>query len=122
MDIKKYFNSIDKQILFNILKKKIKDKKLLWLIANILTVQKRRKGIEIGNYTSQTFANIYLNEVDQYATKVLKVKYYYRYMDDTVILVKTKEEAKIILEKLKEFLKEKLQLELNSKTQIFKNK
>ena len=122
MDIKKYFNSIDKQILFNILKKKIKDKKLLWLIANILTVQKRRNGIEIGNYTSQTFANIYLNEVDQYATKVLKVKYYYRYMDDTVILVKTKEEAKIILEKLKEFLKEKLQLELNSKTQIFKNK
>ena len=48
MDIKKYFNNIDKQILFKILKKKIKDGKLLWLIANILTVQKRKKGIEIG--------------------------------------------------------------------------
>lgn len=122
MDVRKFFNSIDKLILYNILKKRIKDTKLLWLISRVLTAQKRQKGLEIGNYTSQTFANIYLNEVDQYATKVLKVKHYYRYMDDTVILVKTKQEAKIILKKIEIFLKEKLDLELNDKTNIFKSK
>ena len=47
MDIKKYFNSIDKKILYNILKKRIKDKKLLWLIRQILVAQSRPKGIEI---------------------------------------------------------------------------
>lgn len=122
MDIKKYFNSIDKKILMQILENKIKDKKLLWLIRQILMAQKREKGIEIGNYTSQTFANIYLNEVDQYATKNLKLKYYYRYMDDTVILLKNKKEAKDVLEKIKTFLKENLELELNDKTNVFKNK
>ena len=63
-----------------------------------------------------------MNEVDQYVTKVLKVKKYYRYMDDTVILTKTKQEAKDILAKITKFLKEKLELELNSKTNIFKSK
>ena len=68
------------------------------------------------------FANIYLNEIDQYIKHELRVKYYYRYMDDGVILVKTKNEAKEILEKIKSFLKNELQLELNKKTQIFKSK
>src|SRR5699024_5999381 len=70
----------------------------------------------------QMFANIYLNEVDQYIKNQLRCKYYFRYMDDSAILVKTKEEAKYVLEKIQAFLKEKLALELNSKTQIFKNK
>lgn len=82
MDVRKFFNSIDKKILYKILKKRIKDEKLLWLIRQILSAQERQKGIEIGNYTSQTFANIYLNELDQYATRKLKIKNYYRYMDD----------------------------------------
>ena len=68
------------------------------------------------------FANIYLNEVDQYTKHKLKCKYYFRYMDDSVILTKTKEEAKEILAKIRVFLKDNLGLELNSKTQIFKNK
>ena len=68
------------------------------------------------------FANIYLNEIDQYIKHKLKVKWYFRYLDDSVILVKTKQQAKEILEKIKIFLKENLQLELNKKTQIFKNK
>lgn len=122
MDVAKYFDNIDKEILSDIIKKKIKDKNLIWLIEEILFAQKRTKGIEIGNYTSQMFANIYLNEVDQYIKHKLKVKYYFRYMDDGVILVATKKEAKEILEKITVFLKEKLKLELNSKTQIFKNK
>ena len=122
MDIAKYFDNINKTILFNILKRKIKDKDVLWLIEEILYAQKREKGLEIGNYTSQMFANIYLNEIDQYIKHTLKIKWYFRYLDDSVLFVKTKQEAKEILEKIKIFLKENLQLELNKKTQIFKNK
>ena len=62
------------------------------------------------------------NEVDQYIKHELKVKYYFRYLDDSIILIKTTKEAKEILEKIKIFLKDNLQLELNKKTQIFKNK
>ena len=68
------------------------------------------------------FANIYLNEVDQYVKHKLKIKYYCRYLDDSVLMVKTKKEAKETLKKIQIFLKEKLELELNKKTQIFKNK
>ena len=106
MDIRKYFNSIDKKILYKILTRRIKDEKLLWLIRQILTAQKRQKGIEIGYY----------------ATRKLKVPIYYRYMDDIVILFKTKKDAKEALDKIKKFLKEHLELELNDKTNIFRGK
>ena len=132
MDIKKYFDNIDKDILFKILKRKISDKKLLWLLQEIIysncTKEEKdnsklpRKGLPIGNYTSQTFANIYLNELDQYIKHELKCKYYFRYMDDGIILIQTKTEAKRVLRKIQIFLKEKLELELNHKTQIFKSK
>lgn len=122
MDIRKFFDNIDKDILYEIVKRKIKDKKVLWITKEIIYSIKRKKGMEIGNYTSQMFANIYLNEIDQYAKHVLKCKYYFRYLDDTIILVRTKEEAKNILEKIKIFFKQRLDLELNEKTQIFKNK
>ena len=49
MDIAKYFDNIHKEILLNILKKKILDNDLLWLIEEILYAQKREKGLEIGN-------------------------------------------------------------------------
>lgn len=122
IDVRKYFQSIDKDILYNIITRKIKDEKLLWLIREIIYSSPSKKGVAIGNYTSQIFANIYLNELNQYIKRKLKVKYYYRYMDDSIVLAKTKEEAKYILAKITKFLKEKLELELNSKTQIFKNK
>lgn len=112
MDIAKYFDNINKNILLSILKRKIKDKDLLWLIKQILFAQKREKGLEIGNYTSQMFANIYLNEVDQYIKHKLKIKYYCRYLDDSVIIIKTKQEAKETLEKIKKFLKENLRFRI----------
>ena len=121
MDIAKYFDNIDKKILLNILEKRIKDKDVMWLINEILYANKREKGLEIGNYTSQMFANIYLNEYDWYVKRKLHIKYFSRYMDDSIILVKTKQEAIQALEKIKRFLKENLHLELNSKTQIFKS-
>ena len=122
MDVAKYFDNINKSILLKILERKIKDKELMWLIRKILFAQKREKGLEIGNYTSQMFANIYLNELDQYIKHELKIKYYCRYLDDSIVIVKTKKEAKEALEKIKIFLKENLELELNKKTQIFKSK
>lgn len=122
MDVAKFFQNIDKNILFNIIKRKIKDPKLLELMRKIIYSTEGEKGMPIGNYTSQTLANIYLNEVDQYAKHILKCKYYFRYMDDSMILVKTKKEAIELLEKIRIFLRHNLKLELNSKTQIFKSK
>ena len=122
MDVAKYFDSIDKNILFIILQRKIKDKKLLWLVKEILFSQKREKGLEIGNYTSQMLGNIYLNEQDQFVKHKLHIKYYARYLDDSVIIVKTKQEAKIALKEITRFLEENLKLKLNNKTQIFKGK
>ena len=81
----------------------------------------KEKDYQYGNYTSQCFANIYLNELDQYAKHRLKIQYWYHYMDDFVALVQTKEEAIEKLERIRNFLKENLKLELNQKTQIFKS-
>lgn len=122
MDVRKYFDSIDKDILYKIISKKIQDEKLLKVIKQIIYSTQNKKGQPIGNYTSQTFANIYLNEMDQYAKHILKLKYWYRYMDDMIAIVKTKQEAIEKLEKIRRFLKENLDLELNSKTQILKSK
>lgn len=68
------------------------------------------------------FANIYLNEIDQFIKHKLHVKYYCRYLDDSIVIVKTKKEAIEALERIKGFLYNNLKLELNKKTQIFKNK
>ena len=122
MDVRKYFQNIDKGILYKTLVKKIQDTKLLWLLKEIIYSNEGDIGLAIGNYTSQMFANIYLNEIDQYVKHVIHCKYYFRYLDDSICMFKTKEEAKEVLEKIKKFLWNKLKLELNEKTQIFKNK
>ena len=122
MDVRKYFQNIDKGVLYKILVKKIQDTKLLWLLKEIIYSNEGNTGLAIGNYTSQMFANIYLNEIDQYVKHVIHCKYYFRYLDDSICMFKTKEEAKEVLEKIKKFLWNKLKLELNEKTQIFKNK
>lgn len=122
MDISKFFQNINKDILYNILSKKVKDIKLLDLLKKIIYSNEGKTGLAIGNYTSQMFANIYLNEIDQYVKNTLNAKYYFRYMDDSILLIKTKEEAIEKLKRIKEFLEKKLELKLNNKTQIFKNK
>ena len=68
------------------------------------------------------FANIYLNEIDQFVKHKLHIKYYCRYLDDSIVIVKTKKEAIETLNKIKEFLHTNLKLELNKKTQIFKSR
>ena len=125
MDITKFFENIHRDILYELVKRKIKDKKVLVLTEKILDSssdydEKNSVGLPIGNYTSQIFANMYLNELDKYIKETLKVKWYYRYMDDMVLLLPNKEIARKYLSYISSFLKEKLYLSLNSKTQIFK--
>lgn len=122
-DIKKYFYNIDKQILFDILKRHMIEEKLIDFTRKMIYEDKNEKiGISIGSYTSQYFANIYLNELDHYIKEELKVKYFVRYMDDFVLLVNTKEEAKYLKEKIGKFINEKLHIEFNTKTNYFPNK
>lgn len=133
MDIAKYFYRIDRSILENILSKTIKDKELLGLLKIIINkanipfgleincnkeIRIFEKGIPIGNLTSQMFANIYLNELDQYVKRILRVKYYIRYMDDFLILHEDKKYLHYLKETIEMFLEKKLKLQLNNKTSI----
>ncbi len=112
-DVKHYFDEVNHKILINILKGKINDKRLISLISKILKNHSDKVGMPLGNMTSQFFANIYLNELDQYAKNELKTKHYIRYVDDFVILHNDKNILENYKEKIDVFLKEKLQLELH---------
>lgn len=124
-DIHKFFYNINPNILFKILKKYISDAELL-NFTKLLIFDGRTPsdtvGIPIGNYTSQFFANIYLNELDQYVKRTLKIKYYVRYMDDFILLLDTKKECISILKKIQFFLENKLELKLNDKSRYYPNK
>jgi len=109
-DVRKYFDSVDQDILLKIISKKIRDAKVVLIIEKILRSQS--KGIPIGNLTSQLFANIYLNELDQFIKRGIKLKYYFRYMDDFIILSKRKEELHLIRKTIKSFLLNRLSLNL----------
>ena len=129
-DIKHYFQEVDHKVLLNILKRKIKDERTIWLIKQILNnnvVRERdgqritRRGMPLGNLTSQFFANIYLNELDYFVKHKLKAKYYIRYVDDFIILHKSKQQLEIWQNQIKEFLRNKLKLQLHKdKSKIIK--
>ena len=108
-DIKKYFPSIDHEILKSRFRRKIRDAGVLWLMDlivessnpqeyireyfqgdDLLTSLHRKRGIPIGNLTSQFFANIYLNGFDHFVKEDLKCRYYIRYVDDFVVLERDK--------------------------------
>lgn len=116
MDIKKFYPSIDHEILKIIIRKKIKDKKLLKLLDEIID---SADGVPIGNYLSQYFANLYLAYFDHWIKEVLKVKHYYRYADDIVLLSSDKDQLRRWVISIRIYLKEKLKLELKSNYQIF---
>lgn len=118
-DIKKFFFNINKDILFNILQKNSKDKYFLKL-SKIIIYSFKENYIPIGNYTSQYYANIYLNELDHFIKDQLNIKYYIRYMDDFILLLNNKDECIYYLNKIKLFLNDNLNLELNNKTKYFK--
>ena len=121
-DIKKFFNSIDHQILISLIEKKIKDKLALKLIKEILSSfdLEQGKGLPLGNTTSQLFANIYLNELDKFVKENLKVKFYIRYNDDFVLIHQDKDYLEKNVFKIKEFLRNNLKLNLPEDKTIFR--
>lgn len=116
MDIRKYYPSIDHLILKNIVRKKIKDKRLLELLDGIID---SAPGIPIGNYLSQFFANLYLSYFDHWLKEERRIKYYYRYADDMVILASNKEKLHSLLGDVKSYLHNNLHLDLKDNYQIF---
>ncbi len=116
-DIRKFFDSIDHKILLNLIRRKIFDKKLVWLIEKIIFSFEKTsgKGLPLGNVTSQLFANIYLDELDQFIKKELKAKYYERYCDDFVILDNSSEQLNYYLKEIRNFCQEILLLDLHPK-------
>jgi len=115
-DIRKFFASIDQKILLEILDRQISDKNILWLLEKVIESfhsTEIKKGLPLGNLTSQLLVNIYMNEFDQFVKHNLKTKYYVRYADDFVFLSQNKFELENLLPKLREFLENKLKLNLH---------
>jgi retron-type reverse transcriptase len=111
-DIKKFFASIDQDILINILEQYIPKKEINDLLKEIIFSFKPN-GLPLGNLTSQLFANIYLNELDQFVKHKLKVKHYIRYADDFVILSEDKKYLENLILIMQDFLQDKLKLAMH---------
>jgi RNA-directed DNA polymerase len=120
-DIRHYFETVNHQILLGIITKKVNDAKIIWLIKKVLDnfdSQNEHTGMPLGNFTSQFFANVYLNELDYFVKHGLKAKYYIRYVDDFIILHRSKRRLEYFMCEITTFLIN-LQLELHpDKTQI----
>jgi RNA-directed DNA polymerase len=121
-DIKSYFQSVDQRILLSIVRRRIPDEDALWLIQTILSNQKTAapgKGMPLGNLTSQFLANVYLAELDQFVKHELRAKYYIRYVDDFVILSRSRSDLAQHQKAIELFLSDHLRLSLHpDKTKI----
>lgn len=123
-DIAKYFANIDHDILKRLLRKRIRCRRTLILIDEIIdsTVRDRdaaRVGLPIGNLTSQLFANIYLHELDCFVKHALHERYYLRYMDDWIIVHHDKAHLREVRSAVEAFLWDHLRLRTNAKAQVF---
>lgn len=138
LDISKYFYRVNHEKLLAILARRIRDPDMMAFIREIVNSRAepfglpRGKspqdtppeewlydtGMPIGNLTSQLFANIYLNELDQFCKHRLKIHYYIRYMDDIIILAADKGTLREWKSAIETFLREELALDLNQKTSI----
>lgn len=117
LDIRKFYPSIDHDILKTIIRKKIKDKRLLSLLDEII---ESAQGVPIGNYLSQFFANLYLTYLDHWIKEQKKVRYYFRYADDIVILGGDKQQLRDLFYDIQDYLNNKLKLNFKDNWQIFK--
>lgn len=115
-DITKFYPSIDHDILKELLRRKLKDKDMLWILDEIID---SAPGLPIGNYISQFLANYYLTFFDHWIKEKLKVKYYFRYADDVVILSGEKPELHRILAECRHYLETKLKLQVKGNYQVF---
>lgn len=116
LDIHKFYPSVDHEILKEIIRKKIKDKDLLWLLDEIIDSS---DGVPIGNYLSQFFANLYLAYFDHWLKEDMGVKHYYRYADDLVILHRDKGFLQGLLIAINDYLILNLKLSLKPNYQVF---
>lgn len=116
LDIKKFYPSIDHVILKSLVRRKIKDKDLLWLLDEIID---SADGLPIGNYLSQYLANFYLTYFDHWIKEDKKVNYYFRYADDIVVLHKDKAFLHELLSEIEVYMSVKLKLEVKQNYQIF---
>ncbi len=117
-DIRKFFASIDHEILFAILRRHISDDRTLVLLQTIIesfcsTPGVAQKGLPLGNLTSQLLVNIYMNEFDQFVKHDLKIKYYVRYADDFVVFSHDRESLRKTLPYIEVFLRDTLKLEMH---------
>lgn len=116
IDIKKFYPSIDHDILKNLLRRKFKDKDLIWLFDDIID---SADGLPIGNYLSQYLANFYLTYFDHWIKEVQGVIDYFRYADDMVFLSDSKSFLHELLYNIKKYLSEKLNLTVKENHQVF---
>ncbi len=116
LDIKKFYPSVDRATLKSLLRKKFKDADLLWLLDEIID---STEGLPIGNYLSQYFANFYLAYFDHWMKEEKRVKYYFRYADDLVILSDSKSYLHGLLAEISAYLLDNLKLTVKGNYQVF---
>lgn len=116
LDLQKFYPSIDHCILKNLLRRKIKDKDLLWLLDEIID---SAEGLPIGNYLSQYFANFYLTYFDHWIKEVKAVRHYFRYADDLVILSSNKTYLHHLFTEIAQYLECRLKLKVKPNYQVF---
>jgi len=116
LDVRKFYPSVDHDVLKLLLRRKIKDQDLLWLLDGIID---SAEGLPIGNYLSQYFANFYLTYFDHWMKQDRKVKYYFRYADDLVIFSDQKPYLHQLLYEIRSYLQEKLKLDVKHNYQVF---
>jgi len=122
MDVRKFYPNINQNILKAMLRKKIKDNDLLWLLDIVIDSMDGEKGIAIGSLLSQWLGNFYLTYFDHWLKEEKKIKYYYRYCDDLVILHHDKNFLHELRKEISEYLNVNLDLELKNNWQVFPSK
>ena len=119
LDIRKFYHNIDINILMKMLERKIKDKKFLNLIYEVLKVGSiDGKGLPIGFYTSQWLSNFYLEGLDNYIKQKLGIKYYVRYVDDMVLFGNNKRKLHQAKKLIEQYLSG-IELDLKDNWQVF---
>lgn len=117
-DISKFYPSINHEVLKQVIRRKIKDDRVLQLLDEIIDSVEGETNVPIGNYLSQWFGNLYMDLLDRYITQELGFTHYVRYCDDFIVFSKSKHELAVINQLIKEFIHDKLKLKL-SKSSIF---
>jgi retron-type reverse transcriptase len=117
IDIRKFYPSIDHSILKQIIRRKIKDMRLLSLLDEV--IDSVSTGVPIGNYLSQYFANLYLTYFDHWLKENKGVRFYFRYADDIVVLHHDKRFLHQLFREMQAYLAGNLKLEVKSSWQVF---